>query len=1654
MATYTIQYNVTGINWYDANLTEDGDYVSDFIEYYPTYVGPVIGPYSFTATGYASWDLVHPPVDPYTLGTAYEYSEGIGADSPITSGIAVGTVSGGAFNVGSGGETSGVTVENGGLLQVDGGYDLDATINALGSETLGVASDATSSIASGTTINSGGTQKVNYLGVADAATVNNGGSQYVSDEATVDNTIINGGGIQYVQGGNGLSGSQSLSGGVAIDTFISSGGYQEIDSGGTATGTTIENGGEQVVVYGGSDTSTTINDGGQQYVYGGMDTSATISSGGQQFVEASGTEPGSALFATIASGGEQEIFSGGVTVSTTINDGGAYNYSGSTTDTTINSGGFELDYSGTTATAATVNSGGIEFVLSGGDAEGASISSGGTLGLQGGAEGSWTINSGGILAIATGYNLSNYTVSDTVLEVRSDGTASGATIQDDGVEYVQNGGMDIGASINSGGSQYLESSQLIAFSGGNEIFSPATGPETTSNTEINDGGFQYVSSGGIANNTTINSGGDQTVYSGGSATSTIISGGSQTVESGGTATSTTVESGGYQYVSGTATDTLVNSGGAEVVATGGDASGVTVDGGTVELGSGVKAFSADAFSGTLDLPNGGSFFVDAPDGLDIGYQSSVGETSDLELGVAGSTSGVVSIDDATVTYSDSGLTISGTVYAALGDVEAPLFQGEFTLPFDGPTTTSLTDDGAIDGKFDLGGLALTFQQLSLEQNSLLAGFAVTLPFTTGSLTLNTALLGINYALSFGASGPQFVGGGMAPLPNLGPINVFGIFTGSLTNASLSYIPATDAASDILELQGTFVATQILRSSLAATVNFSGDNFIQFQNGSPDFVGNLSITGFGAQSNPAKAAFGIKEIDLSVNTIAQTCSGGVVFSLPFGVSAPEANVTVKASWADGPVITEVDVSCTNIGIVVPDTPDLIWQDASLAVANMFTDSAPTTFSGSLGFSFGPTILGQNIGTLTLSGSASSQQLTGTEEIQIVPYSLVNGLVGGSLSSLQSIFPFFSSSGTVTANFNASGLGFQNFSFAGVTQILGNFITINQNFMADSNLDFAIAGSATVNFGDSIFSKIMNVGVQANAAYLVSYTNGGPLSADYAEAWTTAAANFLGFTANFVIGAKATFDGNVSTLFGAPTATATSSDIAAATHSFTAFGSAATEDASNATPSYLFITTSWENAATQPVDLTITNPGGTVISEADFAANNIAVISALSTAYSETVAVLDPSTTTGWSAQVVDPSGLGAVTVTTAVPDAGPSIQNVAIANMTSPTSVAVDYTVGNTEGDTTLSFYADQDGKNFDGVLLSSTTSVTDGAGTTSVNVGSLSDGVWHVYGLVSDGTAIPGEVYASETVTVAENADGNGSVISIACYCRGTLIETEHGPVAVEALVIGDRLKTLGGDAKPIKWIGTRSYDGRFVANNREVLPICIAAGALGENVPSRDLWISPHHALYLEGALIESKDLVNGISIVQAEKIERVDYFHVELFNHNVIFAEGAEAETFIDNDSRAIFQNVADYFALYPEAVSKRLTPSFAPRRDEGFEIELARKIIAARAGIVSTSAPGELRGWVEGLSSDTLWGWAQDFRRSAKSGLPACPCKWLRHWPRAGQPLPRRSQGSRTWLRPPRLPVPGAEGRRFLDFADRIAPRLRQRDASLPGAMRRMR
>ncbi|ONG46742.1 hypothetical protein BKE38_24880 [Pseudoroseomonas deserti] len=156
------------------------------------------------------------------------------------------------------------------------------------------------------------------------------------------------------------------------------------------------------------------------------------------------------------------------------------------------------------------------------------------------------------------------------------------------------------------------------------------------------------------------------------------------------------------------------------------------------------------------------------------------------------------------------------------------------------------------------------------------------------------------------------------------------------------------------------------------------------------------------------------------------------------------------------------------------------------------------------------------------------------------------------------------------------------------------------------------------------------------------------------------------------------------------------------------------------------------------------------------------------------------------------------------------------------------------------------------------------------------------------------------------------------CFLAGTAIATPGGPRAIETLAIGDAVLTAAGEARPIRWIGRQSVVAVFADPARDV-PIRIQAGALAENLPQRDLYVSPDHALALDGLLVQAGALVNGGSIRRvAAPAPRFTYFHIELDDHALILAEGVAAETFVDNVTRRRFDNHADYVARYGAAAA----------------------------------------------------------------------------------------------------------------------------------------
>jgi Hint domain len=213
------------------------------------------------------------------------------------------------------------------------------------------------------------------------------------------------------------------------------------------------------------------------------------------------------------------------------------------------------------------------------------------------------------------------------------------------------------------------------------------------------------------------------------------------------------------------------------------------------------------------------------------------------------------------------------------------------------------------------------------------------------------------------------------------------------------------------------------------------------------------------------------------------------------------------------------------------------------------------------------------------------------------------------------------------------------------------------------------------------------------------------------------------------------------------------------------------------------------------------------------------------------------------------------------------------------------------------------------------------------------------------GSGLLGRSASAQAVATASRRKG------VSCFLAGTRIKTTKGEVCVEELQIGDRVSTVSGEAKRIKFIGHRGV-------SREPFqswtgPVKISRFAIDGEVPHTDLYVSPWHAIYIDNILIPIKYLVNGVTILADAKPEALSltYFHIELNTHEAILAEGLAVESFRRDNPHA-FDNADEYVRLYG-APGEPLTP-FAPYVPYNTRQELASHIRNALAPIYDFRKP----------------------------------------------------------------------------------------------------
>jgi len=192
-----------------------------------------------------------------------------------------------------------------------------------------------------------------------------------------------------------------------------------------------------------------------------------------------------------------------------------------------------------------------------------------------------------------------------------------------------------------------------------------------------------------------------------------------------------------------------------------------------------------------------------------------------------------------------------------------------------------------------------------------------------------------------------------------------------------------------------------------------------------------------------------------------------------------------------------------------------------------------------------------------------------------------------------------------------------------------------------------------------------------------------------------------------------------------------------------------------------------------------------------------------------------------------------------------------------------------------------------------------------------------------------------------QGTDTDTIIINVTiCVARGTLIDTETGPVPVEDLRVGDRVHTLDGPPRPVRWIGCRHVSPAELAADPSLRPVRISAHALGPGQPARDLTVSPQHRILVDdwraelffGAqqvLVPAKGLINDLTIRTDRAADGVDYFHVLFDRHEIMLTEGLPTESFHPGEYalRDLAEETrAELHRLFPELIHGTGAPETA--------------------------------------------------------------------------------------------------------------------------------
>jgi hypothetical protein len=182
----------------------------------------------------------------------------------------------------------------------------------------------------------------------------------------------------------------------------------------------------------------------------------------------------------------------------------------------------------------------------------------------------------------------------------------------------------------------------------------------------------------------------------------------------------------------------------------------------------------------------------------------------------------------------------------------------------------------------------------------------------------------------------------------------------------------------------------------------------------------------------------------------------------------------------------------------------------------------------------------------------------------------------------------------------------------------------------------------------------------------------------------------------------------------------------------------------------------------------------------------------------------------------------------------------------------------------------------------------------------------------------------------------------VICFTPGTCLATVRGEVAVENLREGDRVITRDNGIKTLAWAGKRDFTGPELASRPEFNPVHISKGALGNDMPKRDMVVSPNHRMVITSSIAdvlfgEREVLVAAKHLTSLDGVDQVatpavQYIHLMFEQHEIVLANGAWTESFLPGDRSLNGIGVAqrcEIVALFPELETTVGMDNYGPAR-----------------------------------------------------------------------------------------------------------------------------